>query len=143
MPGTIGSFLATLIILILPISSLLLFFISGILFIIGVVICDIYITKYRFDTDKDPSYVVIDEACGVFLGCSVIYYFGLNSIIAVFVNFLLFRFFDILKPFPIKNIEKFLKNNDKTVGIGIMIDDVLAAVFAATFQVIGGILWGK
>jgi phosphatidylglycerophosphatase A len=44
--------------------------------------------------------------------------------------FTLFRLFDIFKPQPIKWIETTLGKNEKTLSIGIMIDDVAAAIFA-------------
>jgi len=43
----------------------------------------------------------------------------------IFLGFLFFRFFDILKPWPIKWLDKKVHG-----GFGIMIDDVLAGVFA-------------
>jgi phosphatidylglycerophosphatase A len=70
----------------------------------------------------------------VFLGAGIIYGFNMNSAWAIFINFLLFRVIDISKPFPIKFIEKSMKNRDRTVGLGIMLDDVLAAIFAAFLQ---------
>ncbi|MDR0942455.1 MAG: phosphatidylglycerophosphatase A [Holosporales bacterium] len=143
MPGTIGSLFAMLIVIVLPRSPRLLFLISSILFIVGVLACDLYITKFKYESCKDPAYIVIDEACGIFFGCAVIYCFWLQSILAVFINFLLFRLFDILKPFPIKTIEDSLKRNSKTVGFGIMIDDILAAIFASALQIIGGVLYGE
>lgn len=128
MPGTVGSIFATVLVLFLTRSSNLLISLASVLFIIGTVLCQIYVSKY--ETNKDPGYAVIDEACGIFLGCGIIYILGFCSQLAIFLNFLFFRLFDIWKPFPIRNIEKLLKNNDKTLGFGIMIDDVLAAIFA-------------
>jgi phosphatidylglycerophosphatase A len=43
----------------------------------------------------------------------------------IIVGFFLFRFFDILKPFPIRRLEKRLKG-----GYGVVLDDVLAGVYA-------------
>ena len=129
MPGTVGSIFATVLALFLSRSPKLLISLAIVLFIIGTILCQIYITKY--EANKDPGYAVIDEVCGIFLGCGIIYLFGFCSQLAIFLNFLFFRLFDIWKPFPIKNVEKFFKNNDKTLGFGIMIDDVLAGIFAA------------
>jgi len=50
------------------------------------------------------------------------------------IAFLLFRLFDIWKPFPIRALERRVKG-----GLGVMIDDVLAAVYAAI--VFAAILW--
>jgi len=43
----------------------------------------------------------------------------------IIIGFFLFRFFDILKPFPIRGLEKRLKG-----GFGVVLDDVLAGVYA-------------
>jgi phosphatidylglycerophosphatase A len=74
----------------------------------------------RMYGDEDPSVVVIDEVDGqlvAFLFLPVTY-FNLLS------GFVLFRLFDIWKPFPIRRLER-LKN-----GVGIMADDLLAGVYA-------------
>ena len=92
---------------------LLLFFV---LFAVGIVLSDIY---SRVLKKEDPRTVVIDEAAG-----QLIAMFLLSpqwSICAA--SFLLFRIFDIAKPFPIKRVEKF------PGGLGIMLDDVVAAIF--------------
>lgn len=69
----------------------------------------------------DPSQIVIDEFIGfAVLACSI----PLNPILFV-SGFLLFRFFDIVKPFGIKTIERY------DGALGIMLDDLLAAVYAA------------
>ncbi|VEN73090.1 Phosphatidylglycerophosphatase A [Candidatus Desulfarcum epimagneticum] len=72
---------------------------------------------------KDPGQIVIDEMAG--MGVALM---GLpfNLQTAVW-GFFLFRFFDILKPFPIKRIERKLPG-----GAGIVMDDVLAGLFANT-----------
>ena len=69
---------------------------------------------------KDPRTIVIDEALG-----QLLVLFRLNPTwFPLLIGFGLFRFFDIIKPFPIKKAEKFPK------GWGIMIDDILAAIYA-------------
>jgi len=70
--------------------------------------------------EKDSSHVVIDEFAGYVV--SVLF---LPSRISYYVAaFLLFRLFDILKPPPIRTMERL------TGGLGIMADDVLAGVYA-------------
>lgn len=69
----------------------------------------------------DPSPVVIDEVAGVFVTLFLIP-ISWGSIAA---GFILFRFFDILKPFPIGLVDKRIKG-----GAGIVLDDVVAGVFA-------------
>ncbi len=78
--------------------------------------------------NEDPKEVVIDEI----LGQTLAIYFIPYSIINLVLIFLLFRFFDILKPFPISNFEKRFRG-----GGGIILDDILAAVYAViAFRVI-------
>ncbi len=70
----------------------------------------------------DPPQVVIDEVVGQGLVFLVVDPRPLQVILA----FLLFRFFDITKPWPIKQFERRFKDR-----FGIMIDDVVAGIFAA------------
>lgn len=74
----------------------------------------------RIENDPDPSKIVIDEAAGQMLTLV----FVAPSLWALLVGFLLFRFFDIVKPFPIRRSERL------PGGIGIMCDDILAGVYA-------------
>ena len=69
---------------------------------------------------KDPSEAVIDEVVG--MGISLL--FVPKSIALYIVAFLLFRFFDITKIYPIKKFEKL------PGGWGIMLDDVVAGIFS-------------
>jgi phosphatidylglycerophosphatase A len=54
--------------------------------------------------------------------------------LAWFAAFILFRFFDILKPWPIRHFDAKLKN-----GFGVMLDDLLAAVY--TLAIFKGLQW--
>jgi phosphatidylglycerophosphatase A len=109
------------------------------LFIIGVITSSLYIKKYS--TETDPKKIVIDEVVGQML-TSILCFFGivmigqsalaqkfdanvLNFIFVFLLPFGLFRFFDICKPWPIDYIDSNIKG-----GLGIMLDDVLAAIFA-------------
>jgi len=69
---------------------------------------------------KDPSYVVIDEFAGYLVA---VVFLPMNWQILV-AGFVLFRFFDILKPPPIRQAEKI------GGGLGIMLDDFLAGIFS-------------
>jgi len=69
---------------------------------------------------KDPGYCVIDEVAGQMVSLiSIPHSIGLYA-----AAFILFRIFDILKPFPIHYLEKAPR------GIGIMIDDIGAGLYA-------------
>ncbi len=69
---------------------------------------------------KDDGRIVIDEVVGMLIPLLVVE--DLNSII---VTFVLFRIFDISKPFPIRRVERFF-----TGGTGVVLDDVVAGVYA-------------
>ncbi len=70
---------------------------------------------------QDPGQIVIDEIIGMMVALA-----ALPVVPAVWVaGFLLFRFFDILKPFPIGYLEKKCPG-----GAGVVIDDVIAGVAA-------------
>jgi len=69
---------------------------------------------------KDPRFVVIDEVAGqmiALIGCPLNWKYLL-------AGFILFRSFDILKPFPLRRLEKL------PAGTGIMMDDVGAGLYA-------------
>ena len=71
---------------------------------------------------KDPSCIVIDEMAGFIISFSLVPV-GIYSLIA---GFSLFRFFDIVKPGPVRYFDK---NFSK--GAGIVLDDIMAGVFTA------------
>lgn len=70
---------------------------------------------------KDPGKIVIDEVAG-FLVTMIAIPCSLMTIIA---GFLLFRVFDIIKPFPARQIDRNLKN-----GYGVVLDDIVAGIYA-------------
>ena len=70
----------------------------------------------------DHGSIVWDEFVGVFIVLAAIPSLSWQWILAAFA---LFRFFDILKPFPIRYFDEKLES-----GFGIMVDDVLAAIYA-------------
>ena len=118
-PGTITSAIIVLLYkfflhrLSWPFYLLLFFF----LFILGIFVSDVYSRTLKKD---DPRTVVIDEAAG-----QLIALFLLSPQWALCAaSFVLFRLFDIVKPFPIKQVESFPR------GFGIMLDDIVAAIFA-------------
>ncbi|MEJ5360806.1 MAG: phosphatidylglycerophosphatase A [Spirochaetota bacterium] len=80
---------------------------------------------------KDPQEVVLDEM----LGFWVTMLFHPFSWIAAVLGFFFFRLFDIIKPYPIRKLEHFHG------GLGIMIDDIIAGVYAnITIAIIMGIM---
>tara|TARA_B110001454_G_C12604672_1_gene386058 strand:- start:369 stop:824 length:456 start_codon:yes stop_codon:yes gene_type:complete len=78
---------------------------------------------YLLETnDDDPSEVVIDEVAGQSI--PLIYISSLENLDLIIISFIAFRFFDILKIYPINRIEK-LKGT-----LGVMLDDIFAGVYA-------------
>ena len=79
----------------------------------------------RLPVEKDPSWVVIDEVAGMLLVLCLVP----SSPRHLLAAFLLFRLFDILKPFPIRRLEKL------PGAWGVTVDDLMAGVYAA------GVIW--
>ena len=108
----------------------------------GSIVCIIFAPAAIAATGKDdPREVVADEFAGQAVTFLAILFFlpviltpGQICIITS-VGFLLFRFFDIAKPWPIRKLEKLPK------GWGILADDLLAGVFAAIVLIIIIFLW--
>ncbi|MFK8138330.1 MAG: phosphatidylglycerophosphatase A [Bdellovibrionales bacterium] len=88
------------------------------LLLLGIYVCDLYEAKHK---THDPGEIVIDEI----VGYAITMFLVPASREYLALGFLLFRFFDILKPFPIGAIDKKAKG-----GFGVMADDVIAGIFA-------------
>ena len=87
-------------------------------FLIGIYLCD----KTGKDLGvQDHGAIVWDEFVGFWLTMM----FAPTGFISVFLGFCLFRLFDIWKPWPINYLDKHVHG-----GLGVMLDDVLAGVFA-------------
>jgi len=131
IPGTFGS-LAT---------TIFLYYLFHILhapqdiILTGLLIIFIYsffaVSSYiRNNANKDPSEIIIDE----FLGQSIPIYLyeishgttkdGTEAIIYYSLFFILFRYFDIMKPFPVNFFDKNFKNS-----FGVIMDDICAGFF--------------
>ena len=116
-PGTIGSLAGLGLYLILSQHSLRLYcLILGLLFITGILIGKKAEEAFG---KKDCRKFVLDEVCGMLIALAMVP-FGLFYIIT---GFILFRLFDILKPFPAKLAEKLPH------GWGVMLDDVVAGIY--------------
>ena len=130
-PGTFASLITASIYYIsytIKINYFLLILINLFLFIYSVLMINNLEGEFE---EIDSKEIVIDE----FLGQSIpilffyiIFYEGSVSnhffLIIVFLSFIGFRFFDILKPYPINLIDKNMKN-----GFGVILDDLLAGFF--------------
>ncbi len=96
-----------------------------ILSLIGLICTKVYITKFN-TKDSDPKEVVIDEIIGMAITMVLCFPKMENEIIYSTLTFVLFRIFDILKPWPINYIDKNIKG-----AAGIILDDVVASLFAS------------
>ena len=131
IPGTLGS-LTTVIILYLffhvfNLSSYLILIILLFIFILSFLAIEKHIEDYD---NKDPKEIIIDE----FIGQSIpIYLYEIShgtektpyeALIFYSICFVLFRFFDIAKPFPVSFFDKNFKNS-----FGVIMDDVFAGFY--------------
>ena len=131
IPGTFGS-LATVILLyiffhILDLPSIIIFIFLIIIFVFSFKAVAVHI---KDSSNKDPREVVIDQ----FIGQSIpIYLYEIShgtekssgeAIIFYGVCFILFRFFDITKPFPVNFFDRKFKNS-----LGVIMDDVIAGFY--------------
>jgi phosphatidylglycerophosphatase A len=80
---------------------------------------------------KDPRLVVIDEVSGQLIALTPLAFFPSFSMAGAIAGFLLFRLFDIFKPYPIRKLERL------RAGLGVMADDALAGVYAAVLLWLG------
>jgi phosphatidylglycerophosphatase A len=118
-PGTFGTLAAVpfyLVLRYLPLPYYVLMLIVA--FGVGVWLCD---RTAKAVGVHDHSGIVWDEFVGLWLTMVV----APPHWVWIVVGFLLFRFFDVLKPFPINWLDRHIQG-----GLGIMLDDVAAAVFA-------------
>lgn len=118
-PGTMGTLVAIPVFLLLAQLPLFVYVVLVLLITgFGVYICDRCAKDLQV---HDHSGIVWDEIAGYLITMIAIPI----SLWTVFLGFVLFRFFDILKPWPIGYFDKQVKG-----GLGIMLDDVIAGIFS-------------
>jgi len=119
-PGTWGSFFTALVFwLFAPVDIFVLLGISTLLFLAGIWICGV--SSRRLGV-HDHGGIVWDEIVGMLLTLTVVR----PEPLWIAVAFFAFRVFDVWKPWPIRDVDHSLSG-----GLGIMLDDVLAAAYAA------------
>jgi phosphatidylglycerophosphatase A len=117
-PGTFGSIIglpASFLLSRLNLLNSVICILAFILFAIGIASAAEKIIK-----QKDPGQIVIDEIAGLMVTLAGVP-FNLKTALTGFV---IFRVFDILKPFPIRALERRVGG-----GSGIVLDDVLAGIY--------------
>ena len=131
MPGTFGSLATTIILFYLfhsfNISSNIILIVWMVIFIYSFYAIS---THTRDSKNKDPGEIIIDE----FLGQSIpIYLYEIShgitkesneAILFYALFFILFRYFDIMKPFPVNFFDKNFKNS-----FGVIMDDIFAGLY--------------
>jgi phosphatidylglycerophosphatase A len=98
-----------------------------IVLVIGILSCSDYVRETGI---ADPSECVIDELAGQLLASSFVA-FGPFSLPAFFLSFVLFRLFDIWKPWPVYLAETKLHG-----GLAVMMDDIVAGLMAGVLSFI-------
>lgn len=120
MPGTMGTIAAVPLYLALLQTGETAYLLSTLLCVVaGIVICDRAAQKLDV---HDFGGIVWDEIAGFLITMFGIAYSWQNLL----AGFVLFRLFDIVKPWPIKWLDRHVEG-----GFGIMLDDVVAGIFAA------------
>ena len=137
-PGTITSFITTIFLF----SLFHIINLSNSIILIALLLVFIYsfyaVSEYIKDNEnKDPKEVVVDE----FIGQSIPIYFyeiahgtikdSQEAALFYLYIFILFRFFDIKKPFPVNYFDKKYKNS-----FGVILDDVVAGLYVVLALII-------
>ena len=132
-PGTIGSFVGVLFFYffynLFSKNYILFFLFIFLIFIFSWYFTYVYILKNRI---HDPSEIIIDEFLGQLISLTPILFINNFKLEKIFflelmvLSFLLFRFFDILKPWPIYIVDR------SRTSLSILLDDVIAGLFSST-----------
>ena len=130
-PGTVASFVTCLIYICsyrFQINILVLTSCVALIFLFSIYIIDNFKKKF---SEIDAKEIVIDEFIGQSIPLLTIYNLieknnSIHFILFTFFSFVLFRLFDICKPYPINIIDKKMKN-----GFGVILDDVIAGIYSA------------
>ena len=144
-PGTITSLVTTVFLFslfhVINLSSIIILFILLLVFIYSFYAVSFYI---RDNENKDPKEVVVDE----FIGQSIpIYLYEVShgtikdpqeAVLFYLYIFILFRYFDIKKPFPVNFFDKKFKNS-----FGVIFDDVVAGLYVVLTLIIFMIIKSK
>ena len=132
IPGTFTSF-STLIILYILFEVLQFKNLNYILILYSITFFYSFYAVMDSETEfenKDPRQIVIDEVLGQAMPLILIVYLSSKNLINIpieiyyFLSFILFRFFDIVKPFPVSYFDKQHKN-----FFGIIMDDIMAGLY--------------
>jgi len=115
-PGTAGSLVTAVAIWLLPFNPMRMAITLGVVILVGLWAGS---RVERVLGRKDPGLIVIDEVAGMF--CSMLLLPRTIPVLAT--AFLLFRLFDVWKPFPARESQAL------TGGMGVMVDDLIAGLY--------------
>jgi phosphatidylglycerophosphatase A len=115
--GTVGSVVTVVAIWLLPLTPLRIAIALVVVVLVGIWAGS---RVERVVGKKDPGVIVIDEVAGMLLSVILLP----RTIPVLITAFLLFRLFDIWKPFPARESQAL------TGGMGVMVDDLIAGVYA-------------
>ena len=152
-PGTAASFLTCIIWFTIDEYTKFSFLGLGKIYVLVFLIVLLFYSIILIDklyNKKDAKEIVIDEFIGQSIpliafsfrpidlipGCCKKFSFDIESVIWFILAFILFRFFDILKPYPINIVDKKINN-----GIGVMLDDIIAGIYSTVVIYIIYALW--
>ena len=129
MPGTLGSLVGLVIgVIIVSFLSVVSFALILVLIFILSYFSIVAYTRKPDETGHDPKEVIIDEVLGQLVSMAPLMFFVENTrelLIYVSISFFLFRFFDILKPWPI-----YIFDRIKT-PLAVILDDIAAGILAS------------
>ena len=131
MPGTFGSAVVAIVFLMAALlsgSPIIVLAVMLIVAVHGFLVTVIYSDRLIAELGPDPQVIVSDEQCGQAITFMWLWpiadWNNKEIIIFTLVGFVLFRIFDVVKPPPIRRLEKFKG------GWGVVLDDILAGVYA-------------
>lgn len=125
IPGTIGSLITIITYYLFNNYLNIIFFIFFIIFVFFYSIFFLNKTLNKSFVSSDPKEIVIDE----FIGQSIPLLICENNFFLIILSFLLFRLFDITKPWPASYFDLKIKN-----ATGVIMDDIIAGLY--TFFII-------
>jgi len=118
-PGTWGSLVGLAVFFLLHKLSIPVYLaVTAVIFLIGIFVAG---EAEKIMDHKDPGLVVIDEIAGMLITMIA----APATPLFMVLGFILFRIFDILKPFPIGLVDQRFHG-----GLGIMLDDIVAGIYS-------------
>jgi phosphatidylglycerophosphatase A len=125
-PGTWASAFGAILVYLFPFSSLA----ANVVFTASLLVVSVVLVNMFNSESEDPGYIVIDELVGMYVTMTG----HRPTVVNIAAGFLLFRFFDVVKPFPVRQAERLRK------GYGVVADDVVAGILANLVLVVIGMV---